>query len=269
MSAFMVSMAFGGFSDRPPESNVIPLPAKTTVLVAVLEPDQPRRVRRAHAHRQDAAVLLLGQLVLVQDQHTQAARASRLLGHRGQVRRHHVRGRGVDQVTDQGHRLGQDPGPARGGVLGGVHGDFGVTGHDAGRPVPAERVAAEQGAERDRLGLVRLAGRQGDGDPPGLARGELAGRGSGRAPQPFQVRQALRRVLGGTWLTTQAYGHDDRGRQAPAGGDLGELLRLAGRAERGQGGREVDVIDIRGRDRAVRALEHPDHEGVRIGGRRR
>ena len=34
MSDFIVSMALGGFSERPPESNVMPLPAKTTVLVA-------------------------------------------------------------------------------------------------------------------------------------------------------------------------------------------------------------------------------------------
>ena len=34
ISAFMVSMPFGVFSDSPPESKVIPLPTKTTVLVA-------------------------------------------------------------------------------------------------------------------------------------------------------------------------------------------------------------------------------------------
>ena len=34
MSDFIASIAFGGFSDRPPESNVMPLPTKTTVLVA-------------------------------------------------------------------------------------------------------------------------------------------------------------------------------------------------------------------------------------------
>ncbi len=34
MSDFIASMAFGGFSDSPPESNVMPLPAKTTVFVA-------------------------------------------------------------------------------------------------------------------------------------------------------------------------------------------------------------------------------------------
>ena len=32
MSHFIVSMDFGGLSDRPPESNVMPFPTKTTVL---------------------------------------------------------------------------------------------------------------------------------------------------------------------------------------------------------------------------------------------
>ena len=34
MSHFIVSMDFGGLSERPPESNVIPLPTNATVLVA-------------------------------------------------------------------------------------------------------------------------------------------------------------------------------------------------------------------------------------------
>src|SRR5262249_59709145 len=34
MSAFIVSMAFAGLRDRPPESNVIPLPASTSVFSA-------------------------------------------------------------------------------------------------------------------------------------------------------------------------------------------------------------------------------------------
>ena len=34
MSDFMCSIDLGGFSDSPPESNVMPLPANTTVLVA-------------------------------------------------------------------------------------------------------------------------------------------------------------------------------------------------------------------------------------------
>ena len=44
------------------------------------------------------------------------------------------------------------------------------------------------------------------------------------------------------------------------GVDAGSLI--------GQGGHEIDVIDIQGGDRAVWALEHPDHEGVRVGRRR-
>ena len=34
MSHFIVSMDFGGLSERPPESKVIPLPTNATVLVA-------------------------------------------------------------------------------------------------------------------------------------------------------------------------------------------------------------------------------------------
>ena len=34
MSHFIVSMDFGGLSDRPPESNVMPLPTNATVCVA-------------------------------------------------------------------------------------------------------------------------------------------------------------------------------------------------------------------------------------------
>ena len=34
MSDFIVSIDFGGLSDRPPESKVMPLPTNTTVLVA-------------------------------------------------------------------------------------------------------------------------------------------------------------------------------------------------------------------------------------------
>ena len=34
MSDFIASMAFAGLSESPPESNVIPLPANTTVLAA-------------------------------------------------------------------------------------------------------------------------------------------------------------------------------------------------------------------------------------------
>ena len=34
MSHFIVSMDFGGLSERPPESNVMPLPTNATVCVA-------------------------------------------------------------------------------------------------------------------------------------------------------------------------------------------------------------------------------------------
>ena len=77
MSDFIVSIDFGGLSDRPPESKVMPLPANTTVLVAsgwrVAEPDQPRRVHRALADADEAAVAAVGQRLLVQHLDVQAA----------------------------------------------------------------------------------------------------------------------------------------------------------------------------------------------------
>ena len=98
------------------------------VRVGVLEPDQARRVRRAHAHREDAAEPLLGQVVLVEHLHAQAVRRGHLLGRRGQVGRDQVGGSGVHQVADQRHRVGQDPGPADGVLVGGVHGQLDVAG---------------------------------------------------------------------------------------------------------------------------------------------
>src|ERR1039458_3628948 len=65
MSAFIVSIAFGGLSERPPESNVMPLPANTTVRARA----QPRRMSGTHAHREDAAEALLGEIVLVEHLH--------------------------------------------------------------------------------------------------------------------------------------------------------------------------------------------------------
>jgi len=48
MSAFIVSIAFGGLSESPPESKVMPLPAKHHgtggIGVGVLEPNEPGRV---------------------------------------------------------------------------------------------------------------------------------------------------------------------------------------------------------------------------------
>ena len=112
MSDFIVSIDFGGFSDSPPESNVMPLPTKTTVCRrglrrGVLQPDQPRRVHRALADAQDAAVAVLAQRLLVQHLDAQPGGGRdpfRLLGQR---RGHQVGRCGVDQVADQRHRVGQ------------------------------------------------------------------------------------------------------------------------------------------------------------------
>ena len=70
MSDFIVSMPAGGLSDRPPESNVMPLPTNARwpfgAARRVLDLDQPRRAGRALADADDAAVAALGQRLLVE-----------------------------------------------------------------------------------------------------------------------------------------------------------------------------------------------------------
>src|SRR6202050_1790799 len=82
----------------------------------------------------------------------------------------------VHQVAYERHHLGQDPGPGHGGIMNGMHDLLYVSRGGAVRPVLAERVTAQQGAERDGLGLVRLPGGQGDGHTAGPARGQRGGR---------------------------------------------------------------------------------------------
>ena len=135
--------------------------------MGVLEPDQPRRVNRAHAHREDAAEALLGEPVLIEHLHAQVVLGRRLLGRRGQVGGHHVGGCGVDQIPHQRHRLGQDPGPAHGVMVRGVHDQLEVARRIRGRPVLTEGIAAEQRAERHRLGLVGLPAGESDGSALG------------------------------------------------------------------------------------------------------
>jgi hypothetical protein len=210
--------------------------------------------------------------------HAQAVRRGHLLGRRGQVRGHQVGRSGVHQVTDQRHGLGQDLGPADGVVLGREHDLLDVAGRARRRPVPPEGVAAEQGAQRHRLGLVSLVRRQCDGDAPDLPGGPRRGRprgsqvpggGTGRAAQPLQVGQAILAVRAGRpRLRAEPHGHDDRGPQPASGGDLGDLLGFARRAERGERGHQVDIVGAQREHGAVRALEYAGYEGVRVGRRR-
>ena len=115
MSDFIQSMDVGGLSDRPPESNVMPLPDQRQRLgglgVGVGEADQARRVDRALADADDAAVAAVGERLLVQHLDAQPGRAAATrsaisansAGHRSD-------GRGVDQVADERDRLGEHGG---------------------------------------------------------------------------------------------------------------------------------------------------------------
>jgi hypothetical protein len=156
--------------------------------------------------------------------------------------------------------------------VGGVDDQLDVTGRGRRGPVLPEGVAAEQPAERHRLGLIGLTRRERDGDPldPSLrsrgSSGQITGGGSGGAAQPLQVGLA---IGGRAGLRAQADGDDDRGRQLAAGRDLGELFRLTCSAERGERGHQVDFIGTQRENRAVLALEHAGDEGVRLGCGRR
>ena len=124
MSDFIHSIAAAGLSDRPPESNVMPLPTSARCGALrpprlVAEPHQPRRARRALADAEDAAVPGLLQRLLVEhlDGH-----AGGLGGSDGAVREHRGRQvgrRGVDQVARAVHGLDDGVGAcdARLGVL--------------------------------------------------------------------------------------------------------------------------------------------------------
>jgi hypothetical protein len=198
--------------------------------------------------------------------------STRPLGHRGQVRGHHVGRRGVHQVADERHRPGEDPGPVGRVVVGGMDDQLDVTGRGGRGPVLPEGVAAEQPAERHRLGLVRLTGGERDGDPldPSLRSqgggGQIAGGRPGGAAQPLQVGLA---IGGRAGLRAQADGADHRGRHLTACRDLGEFFRLTCSAERSERGHQVDFIGTQRENRAVLALEHAGDESVRIGCGRR
>ena len=146
MSDFIVSIAFGGLSDRPPESKVMPLPAKATVLVApgagVAQPDQPRRAHRALADAGEAAVAAVGQRLLVQDLDVQPAGPGDLLGRRGEALRVQVGRAGVDQVAHQRDRVGEDLPAAHGAGHGAVAGAISVSSGGAACSLARYRVKA-------------------------------------------------------------------------------------------------------------------------------
>src|SRR5262249_11053383 len=120
MSAFIVSMDFAGLRDRPPESNVIPLPASTSVFSAPGgEYSSPPSLAGAAAAwpwagSRAPAVPARGQLVLVQHGDRKAAVGGDLVGHVGKLRGYQVGRAGVDQVPDQRHGIRDHLRPARG-----------------------------------------------------------------------------------------------------------------------------------------------------------
>ena len=167
MSHFIVSIDFGGLSERPPESNVIPLPTSATgpgrLRVRVGEPDQPRRPGASPCRRRAG-----------RRSRRPPARPRRAPPPRGrrpgrpprpgrELGRRQVERRGVDQVAHQVDRVGDHLAAThRGGVaLAGEHGHR--DGNRGRRPVLAEGVRAEQRPGGDGLRL--------DGGPRGQRNG--------------------------------------------------------------------------------------------------
>jgi hypothetical protein len=202
----------------------------------VLDPDQPRRVRRALAHAEDAAVAALGKRLLVQDGDRQPAVRSDLLGPGRELGRHQIGGTGVDQVAHQAHGVREHLRPVRrwrrvAGMR--QHGQAGAGGR-LGAVAP-ERIPAEQAAQGHGADLRRVAGGQGQCDPhvlraPGAAAGDQgADRGPGGPAQRLRIESRIVAPGG-----THAHGGDQRRGKPAARRDSGDFPRLAGGAKRGQ-----------------------------------
>src|SRR5215831_11228422 len=117
MSAFIVSMAFAGLRDRPPESNVIPLPASTSVFSAPGGEYSSRTSLGGCAEPWPTPMIPPyppSVLVLVQHGDRQAAVGGDLVGHVGKLRGNQVGRAGVDQVPDQRHGIRDHLRPAGG-----------------------------------------------------------------------------------------------------------------------------------------------------------
>ena len=113
MSDFIVSMALAGFSERPPESKVRPLPTRQIVgtpvcRLAVLHHDEARIVGRALADCQDTAEAALSQLGFIQYGHFQAAALAEPHGFVRQLGGRHGVARAVDQIARKRHAPPRD-----------------------------------------------------------------------------------------------------------------------------------------------------------------
>src|ERR1019366_3519848 len=181
---------------------------------------------------ENSAVALLRERLLVQYLGVKPAGRGDPLRLSGESDGHQVGRRGVDQVEDERHRGRQylravsAPGRLRAGANQRERRGAGAT-----APVTAERVAAEQPAERDRLGLRGVLGGQGQRDAqPRRGRRSVEQRPhrrAGAAAQSFGGGRFLR-------LPTEADGDDQGGGQPAAGGYLGHLFGLARSAQGGQ-----------------------------------
>ncbi len=142
---------------------------------------------------------MLGELLFAKHLDAQAAASRNAFGLSREVGRRQIGGRGIDQVSHQGDRLGDDPRPLDcvGGtvVLGQDH-QFQCLALPA-RAVPGEFITPEQRAERYVGDLRAFAGRKRQTDPlrpvalratatptasAACAACQRADRGSGRAP---------------------------------------------------------------------------------------
>ena len=170
-------MLAGGFSDRPPESKVMPLPDESQVCACpdrgVGQAHQAWRVRRTLTHGEDPAELLLAQGLLVEDLDVDAGALDRCDGLGCEGGRGEGARRGVDQATGQVDGITDHLG-AVGGVLetlGARHNDSHLRGGGArGLAGGLARVPVrpDDRTEADRLHEARVVPcGQGHGHGPG------------------------------------------------------------------------------------------------------
>src|SRR5699024_6102824 len=195
----------------------------------VLETDQAGRAGRALAHADDAAVAALGELLLVEhrDRHRQIG--DELLRTLRERRRVQEGRRGVDQVADDVHHLGE-----QGGAL-----------HGRSRGVGP---ALGDQAERTECGL------RCGGAGAGLVRDERVGAQGGALEGGGALRVRARRQRdGGVLDTAERTGGGAEGEAQILGGDLGEILvthtdqQQRRRGRQTEGGDAVQLAAVGGR----------------------
>ena len=174
MSFFISRIPLAGLMSSPPESKHTPFP--TRVRRGAPESPQVRSMSRgrwtlARPHRMDRGVALVEQCLSGHHPELRAV-PGRQIGHRGgEILRHHVARRGVDEIADAGHRPGL---PAR--RVGGCRGP----GEEQRGPVASPSCTARSDTRRgpSRARSVQARGRT------------ISGRGDRRRPEwpPGHVR---------------------------------------------------------------------------------